>query len=213
MVSPPSESGTSSISTRAPTANRRIAASRSATDRTGVSAPAGTGLRLGFSTQNPQVSRYDLPMTSRSAVWVFVLAALVFGGSIAGSTSGPPAAAEQGLPMDQPPEDPADSSCSFTLSPPQLTTLPGGARAVTATLAVSACSGHAQAASSTICVSAPDGPNDCATTPAWNPAQVFVTASKLTGRFTATAKGCWQVTSVMGGNYTCAPLGPVITTI
>src|SRR5271170_6479316 len=70
-----------------------------------------------------------------------------------------------------------------------------------------------QAASSTICVSAPDGPNDCATTPAWNPAQVFVTASKLTGRFTATAKGCWQVTSVMGGNYTCAPLGPVITTI
>jgi len=168
---------------------------------------------IGFRLLGAPLNRYDAPMTPPSAVWVFVLAVLLFGGLTAGAASSPVAAAEPGLSMNMPGDDPVESSCSFTLSGPQLTSLPGGAEAVTATVAASACSGNAEATSSTICVSTPDGPGDCVTAPAWNTAQVFVTASKLTGRFTARANGCWQVLGATGATYTCAPLGPVMTTI
>lgn len=181
--------------------------------RAGGDRAASRSINTGFRLLGPQVNRYNAPMTPRSALWMYVPAVLLVGGFIAGSVSGPVAAAESGPPMNPPPDDPAESSCSFTLSAPQLISLPGGAGAVTATMTVSACSGTAQATSSTICVSTPDGPGNCATAPAWNPAQVFVTASKLTGRFTARANGCWEVLGLTGANYTCAPLGPVITTI
>jgi len=174
---------------------------------------SSTGSQRSHGSFDERIRRPHMGLNSSAARRVFILTALLLAGMMGTARSSAAASTEPGVVADRPPDGPVDQSCSFTLSAPTLTTLPGGAKAVTATLVASTCSGDAQATSSTICVATPDGPGNCATAYTWDRAKVFVTSSRMTGRFTATGNGCWQVTGVSGSKYTCAQLGPVTTTV
>jgi hypothetical protein len=114
------------------------------------------------------------------------------------------------VPIGQAPPPGAGQSCSFTLSAPQVTELPGGAKVATATYAASRCSGSAQPVFATVCVASPDGPSQCFKNYGWLVAQVYVAPPSVSGQFTATGLGCWQVGSA---EFTCAPDGPVRATL
>jgi hypothetical protein len=134
--------------------------------------------------------------------------ALVFGAAamLAGAA---PAAAHPG-PIRQAPPANEESSCSFTLSAPQVTELPGGAKVATATYAASSCSGNAQPVFSTVCVASPDGPSQCFKNYGWLVAQIYVASPSMSGEFTATGRGCWQAGST---EFACVPDGPVRATL
>ncbi|CAN5810908.1 hypothetical protein BH10ACT9_BH10ACT9_05650 [soil metagenome] len=101
-----------------------------------------------------------------------------------------------------------DESCSFALSAPQFTTLPGGGPAVSATVRAVTCTGLAQATDSYVCITTPAGDNQCKRSPAWNTAEVFVTAGG-NGTYTAQGKGCWAVFE----QADCRDIGAVSATI
>jgi hypothetical protein len=84
-------------------------------------------------------------------------------------------------------------SCSFELTAPQRTTLPGtgGVVAVTATVRAIKCTGLAEATDAVVCITTPTGVQQCDRGPAWSTAQVYVTGSG--GTYTAQGKGCWGV--------------------
>ena len=102
---------------------------------------------------------------------------------------------------------PDEASCTFTVSAPQLTTLSGGATAITATAAASTCSGTAQPAMTTVCLSGGGSAGNCKTVYGWDTAQVFLTVTQMSGTFTAKANGCWRIT--MHVNTECSPPPPV----
>jgi hypothetical protein len=85
-----------------------------------------------------------------------------------------------------------DQSCSFELTAPQTTTLPGGGGAVTATVRAIKCTGLAEATDAYVCINTPTGAHQCTRSPAWSTAQVYVTADG-SGTYTAQGKGCWGV--------------------
>ncbi|QEN16534.1 hypothetical protein ACRDU6_31110 [Mycolicibacterium sp. ELW1] len=87
-----------------------------------------------------------------------------------------------------------EPSCSFELTAPQRTTLPGtnGTVAVTATVRAVKCTGLAEATDAVVCINTPAGSQQCNRSPAWSTAQVYVTTG-LNGTFTAQGKGCWGV--------------------
>lgn len=132
---------------------------------------------------------------------------------VAGPASAPAVASPETPTADQSPGDGADASCTYELTAPQLTILPGGGKAVTATLAPVACSGIATPSTSTVCVSAPDGTSNCATGIAWTLAKVVATASEFTGTFNATGNGCWKVAMKTGSEPACEPSGPLSLTL
>lgn len=101
-----------------------------------------------------------------------------------------------------------EQSCSFELSAPQATTLPGGGAAVSATVRAVKCTGLAEATDAFVCITAPNGVNDCQRSPAWSTAEVFVTAGG-SGTYTAEGKGCWGVFE----QADCRDLAPVSATI
>jgi hypothetical protein len=101
-----------------------------------------------------------------------------------------------------------EPSCSFELSAPQATTLPGGGAAVSATVRAVACTGLAEATDSFVCITTPNGANQCKRSPAWSTAEVFVTAGG-SGTYTAKGKGCWGVFE----QADCRDLAPVSATI
>jgi|GEM_PF-5412540 len=105
---------------------------------------------------------------------------------------------------------PDEESCTFTSTAPQLITLPGGATAVTATAAASACSGSAQPAMTTVCLSGGASAGNCKTAYGWDTAQVFLTVTQMSGIFTAKANGCWRVT--MHVTTECSPPPPLSAT-
>jgi hypothetical protein len=101
-----------------------------------------------------------------------------------------------------------DDSCSFELSAPQATTLPGGGAMVTATVRAIKCTGLAQATDAFVCVTNPAGVDQCKRSPAWSTAQVYV-AGGGNGIYTAQGKGCWGVFE----RSDCRELAPVSATI
>lgn len=118
----------------------------------------------------------------------------LFGACLVGATAGiaPLASA-------QPAEPPADpnfidpaNSCYYELTPPSLVELPGGAKAVSASMIATRCTGKAASTNLVVCVATPEGPGQCGSEFNWEAAQVFVTASRISGPFTATAVGCWR---------------------
>jgi hypothetical protein len=111
----------------------------------------------------------------------------------------------------EPPPQPDSTQCSFALSPPQPVVLPGGARAVTATLDTSTCSGSAAPTDVIVCVATPDGPGNCKKTPGWSRAQVYVTSSR-SGTFTATGQGCWR-DLLVSFREDCQNTGPLTATL
>jgi hypothetical protein len=137
-----------------------------------------------------------------------LIVAFVFGAAavLAGAT---PATAHPG-PISQAPPPSAQPSCSFTLSAPQVTEVPGGAKMATATYAANSCSGNAQPVFATVCVVPPNGPSQCFKNYGWLVAQVYVASPSTSGEFTATGLGCWQAGST---EFTCAPDGPVRATL
>jgi hypothetical protein len=112
------------------------------------------------------------------------------------------------LTVGAPPALAEEPSCSFELSAPQATTLPGGGAAVSATVRAVACTGLAEATDSFVCITAPNGANHCQRSPAWSTAEVFVTAGG-SGTYTAKGKGCWGVFE----QADCRDLAPVSATI
>ena len=100
-------------------------------------------------------------------------------------------------------------ACAFRLTPPTLTTLSGGGKAVTAALAPESCTPKSVPFTSTVCVATSDGSNFCKTANAWDTAEVYATSGHYAGTFTASANGCSRVSV---GNHTqlvCIPLTPV----
>lgn len=148
-------------------------------------------------------------MTWRRAFFSSVLAVAMFAGA-APVTVWTSAAAPGGEFPAEPPGV-GDQGCSFTLSPPQFVEIPGGGRAVTATMTPNGCTGVTQPTSTTVCVSTPQGTSDCASASAWIPAQVIVAASPLSGTFKATGTGCTHV-ATPAADF-CVPSGPVYTTL
>lgn len=102
--------------------------------------------------------------------------------------------------------------CSFEMSPPKLIELPGGGKAVSSTINPTGCTGdYVSPRSATICVSTPDGPGKCSNAPGYATGEVFVTATRYTGTFTATGRGCWAVVNIPRGDV-CTPLAPISST-
>lgn len=110
------------------------------------------------------------------------------------------------------PDDPVvtNSDCQFILTPPELVILPGGAKAVRATLEPKTCTPDALPTDIDVCVSTPDGPGDCFKTPGWSKSQVIVTASRYTGTFTAVGRGCWWERALF--RQKCREAGPISVT-
>ncbi len=87
--------------------------------------------------------------------------------------------------------------CTFVLSAPQATALPGpgGAKGVTATLTWTSCTGLASPAYSSVCVANPPSNGHCNKRIGWDsPLAVFPTQNP-TGPFTAQARGCYRTPS------------------
>ncbi len=103
----------------------------------------------------------------------------------------------------------AASACEFKLTPPTLTELPGGGRAVTAQLTPSSCTPKSLPFNSTICIASPDGSNTCDTANAWLVAEVFATSAQFEGKFTANGNGCSRVFVGNSTQLVCVPLSPV----
>jgi hypothetical protein len=137
-----------------------------------------------------------------------VIMALLVGAAAAVASAG--AAPARPSPIGQAPPPGEEASCSFTLSAPRVTELPGGAKVATATYAASSCSGNAQPVFATVCVAAPDGISQCFKNYGWLAAQVYVSTPSVSGQFTATGTGCWQAGSI---EFTCTPDGPVRATL
>jgi hypothetical protein len=138
----------------------------------------------------------------------YVTVASVFGIVAALAGAGPAAAQPVSISQAPPPSD--EPSCSFTLSAPQLTVLPGGAKAATATYAASACVGNAQPVFATVCLESPSGKSQCFKNHGWLVSQVYLTTPPMSGEFTATGRGCWQAGSTI---FTCVPSEPVRSTL
>jgi hypothetical protein len=149
-------------------------------------------------------------MTLRPSVFALAAVAVTIIGAIGGVT--PTVAAEPPLPpTEETFIDPANR-CFFDLTPPSLVELPGGAKAVTATAVAKRCTGTAGATNVVVCVSTPEGPGECGNEINWEVAEVFVTASRYVGPFTATAVGCWRQTTAQFQEK-CQPSGPLTTTL
>jgi hypothetical protein len=103
------------------------------------------------------------------------------------------------------------AGCQYTLTAPELVLLPGGAKAVRATLNPKTCDPAAQPTDVTVCLSTPNSPGHCKKTPGWSTPQVLIPASPASGTFTATGEGCWQeVTRSL--QSACRTVGPVSST-
>jgi hypothetical protein len=114
------------------------------------------------------------------------------------------------LPVGAPSALADEPSCSFELTAPQRTTLPGtnSTVAVTATVRAIRCTGLAEATDAVVCISTPTGVQQCDRDPAWSTAQVYVAAGP-NGTYTAQGKGCWGVFE----HAECRDLGTVNATI
>jgi hypothetical protein len=104
----------------------------------------------------------------------------------------------------------AASRCFFTLSPPQMTELSGGAKVAAATYAPSSCMGSAIPIFSTVCLDGPSGVSRCVENYGWVVAQVYLELPSVSGEFTSTGRGCWRVSS---SEFTCAPAAPIRKTL
>lgn len=99
------------------------------------------------------------------------------------------------------------ASCSFSLSPPQTTSLGSRTGVFTATLTPLRCSGDVQPARSTVCLKPSGGNGSCSTAYAWTSAQVFYVPSPAGVTVTATGQGCWN--GFRPQDWGCTPIGPV----
>jgi hypothetical protein len=134
---------------------------------------------------------------------MFASAILVI--SLSGGWSGVTALATAS-PIDE------SAGCQYTLTPPELVVLPGGAKAVRATLNPKTCDPSAQPTDVTVCLAPPNGQGDCKKMPGWAKAEVLIPASPSNGTFTATGNGCWQ--EILNSfRPACRPTGPVSSTI
>jgi hypothetical protein len=109
-------------------------------------------------------------------------------------------------------ESPEAVGCQYTLTPPELVLLPGGARAVRATLDPVTCAPSAQPTGVTVCVRPSNGRGDCKRLPGWAKAEVIIPGSPADGTFTATGEGCWQEIT-KSFRSACRTTGPVSSTI
>ncbi len=104
------------------------------------------------------------------------------------------------------------AGCQYVLTPPELVLLPGGAKAVRATLDPKVCDPSAQPTDVTVCLAPPNGQGECKKMPGWAKAEVLVPASPSNGTFTATGNGCWhEITKSF--RPACRTTGPISSTI
>lgn len=109
-------------------------------------------------------------------------------------------------------ESPESAGCQYILTPPELVLLPGGAKAVRATLNPKVCAPSAQPTDVTVCLAPPGGQGDCKKMPGWAKAEVVIPASPSSGTFTATGSGCWhEITKSF--RPACQTTGPISSTI
>jgi hypothetical protein len=110
-----------------------------------------------------------------------------------------------------------DNSCSFALSAPQHTTLPGGATGITATAQATKCAGMAQPVKVTVCLSSPAGAAVCDTKYAWVTAKAFLGSTQPGEKFTVTGTGCSLAPDPDADSApsagSCQSLGPLEDTV
>jgi hypothetical protein len=136
---------------------------------------------------------------SASAVMAAILASAMSGGTMVASAS--------------PADEPAEAvGCQYTLTAPELVQLPGGAKAVRATLNPKTCDPAAQPTDVTVCLAPPNGQGECKRMPGWALAEVLIPASPSNGTFTATGNGCWMEV-VRSFQSACRTSGPVSSAI
>jgi hypothetical protein len=101
--------------------------------------------------------------------------------------------------------------CQYTLTPPELVLLPGGGKAVRATLDPITCAPSAQPTGVTVCVRPPHNQGNCKRLPGWQKVEVLIPATPANGTFTATGEGCWhEITRSF--LPACRTTGPVSST-
>jgi hypothetical protein len=106
----------------------------------------------------------------------------------------------------------ASAGCQLILTPPELVMLPGGAKAVRATLNPKTCDPSAQPTGVTVCVRPADSQGDCKRLPGWAKAEVIIAASPAHGTFTATGEICWQEIT-KSFRPACRTAGPLSSTL
>jgi hypothetical protein len=102
-------------------------------------------------------------------------------------------------------------TCTFTLSAPQISTLPGGVRAVTATLKAAACEGNAAPARVSVCIDAPQGKSVCGADQGWTVARAVLPSAAPAGTYTASGVGCWDEPTTIVNS--CSSSGPISATL
>jgi hypothetical protein len=143
-------------------------------------------------------------MTVRRSLSVSAVMAALLTSAMGGAT---------GLATASPVDEPSESAgCQYVLTPPELMLLPGGAKAVRATLNPKACDPAAQPTDVTVCLAPPNGQGECKRMPGWALAEVLIPASPSSGTFTATGNGCWMeiVRSFQSACRTTGPLSSAI---
>jgi hypothetical protein len=100
--------------------------------------------------------------------------------------------------------------CTYTLTAPRTTEIPGGATGVTATFAAKSCSGTAQPVFTTVCVATPDSPGQCVKNYGWAAAEVVLPTARISGTFTATGRGCFRTVET---EVACEPSGPIASSL
>jgi hypothetical protein len=118
-------------------------------------------------------------------------AAVVAGGLLTGA----PAASAQ-----------TEVGCVPAMSGPELVELPGGTRAVRASMTMAKCASNAQPTDVRICLATASGRSECRRLSGWNNVSVMIPTQP--GPFTATGEVCWAE-PVDSFIPTCRPAGPV----
>ena len=102
--------------------------------------------------------------------------------------------------------------CQYTLTPPELVLLPGGAKSVRATLTPKACTPNAQPTGVYVCLSTPISQGSCKRLPGWATAEVIIPPTSPDGTYTATGEICWQ--DILGSfRSDCRTAAPVSSTL
>jgi hypothetical protein len=88
--------------------------------------------------------------------------------------------------------------CNYTLTPPQVSVLPGDAHSVIATFGPATCTEGARPISSAVCLATGQDNGVCVDGIGWSTVRAVLPAPQPSGTFIATAKACYQDVALPG---------------
>ena len=92
------------------------------------------------------------------------------------------------------PDEPGPEICTFTVTTPAVTILPGpgSAKAVTAEVIWNKCNGLGTPAYAVVCLSSATSSGMCARAPGWSSAMAVMPSLNPTGQYRARGQGCYR---------------------